>query len=52
LYVIVNSIDHIRKLTDRLDDLIRIARVHPHEIQNLLKQLLHRSGKPAITGVN
>ena len=40
LYIIVNSIDHIRKLTDRFDDLIRIATVHPHEISDYLQQLL------------
>lgn len=43
LYVIVNSIDHIRKLSDRFDDLIRIATVHPHEIQDHLQQLLAQS---------
>jgi hypothetical protein len=43
LYVIVNSIDHLRKLTDRFDDLIRIATVHPHEIQKFLKRLLQQS---------
>lgn len=43
LYVIINSIDQIRKLTDRFDDLIRIATVHPHEIQDFLRQLLDRS---------
>ena len=32
LYIIVNNIDHIRKITDRFDDLIRMAVVHPHEI--------------------
>jgi len=42
LYVIVNSINHIRKLTARFDDLIRIATVHPHEIQDYLRQLLAR----------
>jgi transcriptional regulator with XRE-family HTH domain len=41
LYVIVNSIDQIRKLTDRFDDLIRIATVHPHEIQVFLGELLN-----------
>lgn len=40
LYVIINSIDQIRKLTARFDDLIRIATVHPHEIQAHLQQLL------------
>lgn len=43
LYVIVNSINHIRKLTARFDDLIRIATVHPHEIQDYLRQLLAQS---------
>jgi transcriptional regulator with XRE-family HTH domain len=40
LYVIVNSIDHIRKLIDRFDDLIRLAVVHPHEIQHFLEGLI------------
>lgn len=40
LYVIVNSVDHIRKLTQRFDDLIRIAKVHPHEIQDYLQHTL------------
>jgi hypothetical protein len=40
LYAVVNSIEHIRKLTARFDDLIRIAIVHPHEIQNTLKNLI------------
>jgi len=40
LYVIVNSTDQIRKLIDRFDDLIRIASVHPHEIQDFLRGLL------------
>ena len=42
LYVIVNNIDHIRKLTDRFDDLIRMAVIHPHEIRDLLQGLLHK----------
>lgn len=37
LYIVVNSIDHIRKLTDRFDDLIRIATVHPHETSKFLQ---------------
>ena len=40
LYVVVNSIEHIRKLTERFDDLIRIAVVHPHEIEKTLKELI------------
>lgn len=43
LYVIVNSIDHIRKLIDRFDDLIRLARVHPHEMRDYLQGLLSKS---------
>lgn len=43
LYVVVNSIEHIRKLTDRFDDLIRMATVHPHEIREFLKQLLEQN---------
>lgn len=40
LYVVVNSIEDIRKLIARFDDLIRLAQVHPHEIVNHLKSLL------------
>jgi transcriptional regulator with XRE-family HTH domain len=40
LYIIVNNIDHIRKITDRFDDLIRMAVVHPHEIRDFLQALL------------
>jgi hypothetical protein len=36
---VVNSIEHIRKLTARFDDLIRMAIVHPHEIQVTLESL-------------
>ena len=43
LYVIVNSIEQIRKLTDRFDDLIRMAVVHPHEIKDYLTDLLKQS---------
>jgi len=42
LYIIVNNIDHIRRITDRFDDLIRKAVVHPHEIRNYLKNLLRK----------
>lgn len=42
LYVIVSNIDHIRKITDRFDDLIRLAVIHPHEIRNFLQQLLRK----------
>lgn len=40
LYVVVNSIEHIRKLTERFDDLIRMAIVHPHEIHKTLRSLI------------
>jgi len=40
LYIIMHSIDHIRKITDRFDDLIRKAIVHPHEIRQFLQNLL------------
>jgi transcriptional regulator with XRE-family HTH domain len=40
LYVVVNSIEHIRKLTERFDDLIRMAIVHPHEIHITLEGLI------------
>ena len=43
LYVVVNSINHIRKLIDRFDDLIRLAEVHPHEMRAYLEQLLAKS---------
>ena len=42
LYVIISSIEQIRKLTDRFDDLIRNAIVHPHEIQVFLHGLLDK----------
>jgi transcriptional regulator with XRE-family HTH domain len=42
LYIIVNNIDHIRRITDRFDDLIRLALVHPHEIRDCLRNLLQR----------
>ena len=42
LYIIVNNIDHIRKITDRFDDLIRMAVIHPHEIGDFLQALLHK----------
>jgi len=44
LYIIVNNIDHIRRITDRFDDLIRKAVVHPHEIRDYLQTLLQRCG--------
>ncbi|MCZ6579678.1 MAG: transcriptional regulator [Gammaproteobacteria bacterium] len=40
LYIVINSIEHIRKLTERFDDLIRIAVVHPHEIEKTLGDLI------------
>lgn len=42
LYIIVNNIDHIRKITDRFDDLIRMAVIHPHEIGDFLQALLRK----------
>jgi transcriptional regulator with XRE-family HTH domain len=42
LYIIVNNIDHIRKITDRFDDLIRMAVIHPHEIGDFLQALLKK----------
>jgi transcriptional regulator with XRE-family HTH domain len=42
LYIIVNNIDHIRKITDRFDDLIRLAVIHPHEIGDFLQSLLQK----------
>ncbi|MCP4429844.1 MAG: helix-turn-helix transcriptional regulator [Gammaproteobacteria bacterium] len=40
IYVVVNGVEHIRKLIDRFDHLIRMAIVHPHEIQQTLTSLL------------
>ena len=40
LYVVVNSLEHIHKLIERFDDLIRMAIVHPHEIQKTLASLI------------
>ncbi len=40
LYVVINGIEHIRKLIERFDTLIRIAIIHPHEIQKTLAGLL------------
>ncbi len=40
LYIVINSIEHIRKLIERFDDLIRMAIVHPHEIQKTLASLI------------
>jgi len=40
LYIVINSIEHIRKLIERFDDLIRIAIVHPHEIHKKLESLI------------
>ena len=40
LYVVINSNDHIRKLTSRFGQLICEAVVQPHEVQNELKQLI------------
>ena len=42
LYIIVNNIDHIRRITERFDDLIRMAVVHPHEIRDYLQSLLKK----------
>ena len=42
LYIIVNNIDHIRKITDRFDDLIRKAVIHPHEVGDFLQGLLQK----------
>lgn len=43
LYIIVNNIDQIRDITDRFEDLIRHAVVHPHEIRDYLQGLLQKS---------
>ena len=41
LYVVINSIEHIRKLSGRFDHLIRMAVVQPHEIRNTLDKLIN-----------
>ncbi|MFT5218124.1 MAG: transcriptional regulator with XRE-family HTH domain [Planctomycetota bacterium] len=43
LYVIVNSLEQIQKLTDRFDDLIRLATIHPHEMSAHLATLLEQA---------
>ncbi len=40
LYIVINSIDHIRTLIGRFDHLIRKAIVQPHEIHNTLESLV------------
>lgn len=40
LYVLINSIDHIQQLTERFDQLIRMAVIQPHEIQNEIEKLI------------
>ncbi|MCP3689396.1 MAG: helix-turn-helix transcriptional regulator [Gammaproteobacteria bacterium] len=40
LYVVINSVEHIHKLIERFDELIRMAIVHPHEIQKTLESLI------------
>lgn len=45
LYVVVNSIEHIRKLTERFDDLIRRTIIHPHEIRKTLESLIDECQK-------
>ena len=42
LYIVVNSLDHMRKLTSRFDDLIKMAVVHPHELDAHLNGLLEQ----------
>ena len=45
LYVVVNSVEHIRKLIQRFDQLIRTAIVHPHEVHKTLGALMAQCGK-------
>ena len=40
LYVVINSVEQIRKLSNRFDQLIRAAIVQPHEIQRELENLI------------
>lgn len=40
LYIVINSIDHIRTLTGRFDFLIRKAVVQPHEVRTTLEKLI------------
>ena len=44
LYIMINSTEHILKLTRRFDELIRLAVVHPHEIHNILDGLIESCG--------
>ena len=40
LYIVINSVEEIRKLINRFDQLIKGAVVHPHEIRSYLEQLI------------
>ena len=39
MYLVFNSTEHIRSLTEHFDSLIRIASVQPHETKNLVMKL-------------
>lgn len=40
LYIVINSVEEIRKLINRFDELIKGAIVHPHEIPSFLDELM------------
>lgn len=39
MYLVINSVEHIRALTKHFDDLIRRASVNPHEVADYVKSL-------------
>jgi hypothetical protein len=43
-YLVLNSSEHIRMFARRFDDLIRLAVVQPHDIEQFLRDLLDRAG--------
>ena len=45
MYLVINSTEHIRVLTQHFDNLIRAAIVQPHEISDLLRRLLAELGQ-------
>jgi hypothetical protein len=42
MYLVINSVQHVRQLAKHFDDLIRAAVVQPHEVIPLLQRLLER----------
>ncbi len=45
LYIVINSVEEIRKLINRFDELIKGAVVHPHEIRPFLQKLMAQCKK-------